>query len=197
MISEIIILIIIFIKKEEKFKGSVEIKWLIFKIFYKELNNFHTRDKHKKSDKDLKSDVSKDKDNTEDNKENKNITLKEGKEIISLLRKNSDRIFSFIITSISSIKLEKFDTNVILGLSSPVDTVKIVGSIWAFSAIPNSSKHFKLSAEPVFCTEKVDFESEIIFKIKLLKPAIKLINMLSRKSMIDLILKLRRLFNNA
>ncbi|WP_225370187.1 DUF2953 domain-containing protein [Methanobrevibacter arboriphilus] len=97
---------------------------------------------------------------------------------------------------LSSIELKSFKTHLILGFSSPVDTATILGYIWAFSAAPNMHKSFSLSAEPVFNREIMNFKSEISFKINLLKPALKIFKLLTKKSMIKLILKSRKLFKN-
>jgi len=203
MILEIIALLIVFIvlfvflflfiglkvninlnKKSTDFKGQIEIKWAFIKIFSKKFPDKDNGDKVDRNDGD-KSEI----------KSEKN-QFSGFKSLIPIIRKNFDDIVDLFLTCINSIKLEKFNTNILLGFSSPVDTVNVVGRIWAFSAIPNLSKHFYLSAVPVFTKETIDFNSEIALKINLLRPVGKLLRLLTKKSMIELILKSRKLSNN-
>lgn len=202
MILEIIAIIIVFIviflflflliglkvdldlnKENSDFKGQIEIKWAFIKILSKK---FPDNDNEDKVDK--KEDKRHDK--------NKKNQFNDFKSLISLIKKNFDDIIDLFSVCINSIKLKEFNTNISLGFSSPVDTVNVVGHIWAFSAIPNLSKHFYLSVEPVFTKETIDFNSKVTFKISLLRPTVKLLRLLTKKSMIELILKSRNLFNN-
>jgi len=183
-------------KESSDFKGQIEIKWAFIKIFSKKFPDNDTEVKvDKKEDKKRnKNNESKKTSEHDDNK--KKNQFNDFKSVIILIKKNFDDIFDLFFVCINSIKLEKFNTNISLGFSSPVDTVNVVAHIWAFSAIPNLSKHFYLSAVPVFTKETIDFNSELSFKINLLRPALKLLRLITKKSMIELILKLRKLSNN-
>lgn len=211
MILEIIAIIIIFIaiflflfllvglkvninlnKENSDFKGQIDIKWAFIKIFSK---NFP------ENDKDNEDETEDEADEIEDEKVNKkNESLKnqfnDFKDMLPLIKKNFDDIFELLLVCINSIKLEKFNSHISLGFSSPVGTVNVVGSIWAFQAVSNLSENFYLSVVPVFTHETIDFHSEIVFKISLLRPAGKLSRLLTKKSMIELIWKSRKLFNN-
>ena len=194
MILEIIAIIIVFIvillflflligmkvninlsKKDSNFEGLVEIKWIFIKIFSK---NFHEHD------------------DIEENNEKRENQFKDLKSLIQLIQKNFDDILDLLLTCIDSISLEKLYTNISLGFSSPVDTVNVVGHIWAFSSVFNLRKDFYLSAQPVFTKETIDFDSEICFKIHLLRPVVKLLNLLTKKSIIIFILESRKGVNN-
>ncbi|MEA4956943.1 hypothetical protein SDC9_07489 [bioreactor metagenome] len=225
LIIFIIILILIFLyfglniniflnKRGNDFKGQIEVKFSIFKIFSK---NFPDDEKNKKPENDKKENIkrksndikdknssedlddelnknnsAKDKDNVKDkNSKNK---LNEFRELFPLISTNFWDILDLIESLLYSVNLKKFKLHLILGFSSPVNTATTLGYIWAFSATPNLSKSFNLSAEPIFNKEIFDFESEIVFKISLLKPVLKIFKLLTKKSMIKLILKLRKFF---
>ena len=217
MILEIIAIIIIFIviclflflliglkvninlnKQNSDFKGQIEIKCGFIKIFSKNFPDKDNKDKlDKKEDKENKKNKSKKTSEYNENmdKIGKN-QLNVFKSLILLIKKNFDDILDLFSACINSVKLEKFNTNILLGLSSPVDTVNVVGSIWAFSAVSNLSKNFYLSAEPIFTKETIDFNTEIAFKISFLRPLGKLLRLLTKKSMIKFILESRKVFNN-
>lgn len=127
-------------KDDNDFNGIIEVRWTFIKIFSKNLND---------NDKDIKNKNKKD--NKRDKKNWRNLDL------YSLyLKIYFNDIFSFILVCINSISIKKFNTSLKLGFSSPVCTVKVVSYIWIFSAIPNRSKYFYLSAEPIFVKETVD-----------------------------------------
>lgn len=182
-------------KKGSDLKGIIEVNWAFIKIFSK-----HFPDKDNVNDKisDENNHKSKNGDNEIDNedKEEKKSRFNEFKTLIPPLKENFNDIFDFFLVCIKSINLEMFDTNISLGFSSPVDTTTLVGYIWAFSAVPNLSKRFYLSAEPVFTKETVDFDSKIIFKINLLRPFGNLLKLLTKKSILELVWKSKKLFNN-
>ena len=230
LIIFIIILLLIFLyvgldiniflnKKENGFKGHIEVKWSFIKIFSKnfpdiEENNKDSKNKDSKNNKDFKNGNNKvnnnintkdtdDEDSNDEKKEKNDKKDKKSKNkwnefktLFPLIKINFWDIIDLIKSILSSIELKRFKTHLILGFSSPVDTATILGYIWAFSATPNMHKSFSLSAEPVFNREIMNFKGEISFKINLLKPALKIFKLLTKKSMIKLILKSRKLFKN-
>ncbi len=130
-----------------------------------------------------------------DKKEDKS-TWEDIKPLIPLIRKNLDYIFDFLGTCLNSVSLKRFNTHIILGLSSYADTANKVGSIWAFSHVANLYDGFNLTAEPIFNKEAIDIDSEIIFKIRLLSLVKGILKLLTKKDMIKLILKARELSKN-
>lgn len=228
LIIFIIILLLIFLyvgldiniflnKKENDFKGHIEVKWSFIKIFSKNFPDIEENNKNSKNNKDSKNKNNKvnnkintkdtddkssndEKKEKNDKKERKDKKSKnkwnEFKTLFPLIKINFWDIVDLIKSILSSIELKSFKTHLVLGFSSPVDTATILGYIWAFSATPNMHKSFSLSAEPVFNREIMNFKSEISFKINLLKPALKIFKLLTKKSMIKLILKSRKLLKN-
>jgi hypothetical protein len=171
------------LKKEDNvFNGIIEIKCLCIKIYSKTFNSKNS----KHSDKNKISNF---------NVDNFMDKLLNFKKLIPNIRKNRSQIFAFCVICIKSIKLEKFNTHIVLGLHSPVDTSIILGYLWAFSAVFNSFNHFNLSGEPNYIKETVDFNSEIIFKLSLIKPLIGFLKLISNRSILNLIINLKRIFN--
>lgn len=204
-------------KKENDFKGHIEVKWSFIKIFSKNFPDTEENNKNSKNNKDSKNKNNKvnnkintkdtDYESSNDEKKEKNDKKSkkdkkskdkwnEFKTLFPLIKINFWDIVDLIKSILSSIKLKSFKTHLILGFSSPVDTATILGYIWAFSSTPNMHKSFNLSAEPVFNREAINFKSEISFKINLLKPALKIFRLLTKKNMIKLILKSRKLLKN-
>ena len=176
-------------KKDSEFKTDITVKWTAINIFSKKFSS-NNRNKEKNKDKIIEEEVKKiDESSEKSNKEKWN----EFKQLYSLIKPNIIPIFDFILICINSTKLEKFDTHILLGLSDFTDTATFTGYIWAFSALSNLSNHFSLTAEPIFTKEAIDFESEIIFKIKLLKPFFGVLNLFRRKTMLKLIWNLKAL----
>lgn len=179
-------------KEKNDFKGLFEIKFLNLKIFSKNFssNDFKTPKKEKNRSKDKNFKKTNSKKNNE--KQNKN-KWNDIKELIILLKENLNHFLNFINTCINSIKIEKFDAEILFGFNSYVDTATTVGYIWGLFEVLNGIKPFNLSAEPIFTKETLDFKSEIFFNINLLKPVLSFLKLFKRKSMFKLLFILRRL----
>jgi hypothetical protein len=173
-------------KKDNKFKAVITVKWTVINIFSKK---FPIPDENKK--KIENKSIEKEKKEIDQSKEKSSKKWKDFIQLYPLLKSNINPIFDYILICIDSIKLQKFDTHIIIGLSSFTDTATFTGYIWAFSTIPKLSDHFTLTAEPIFTKETIDFESEIIFKIKLLKPFLGILKLFTKKTMLKLIWNLR------
>jgi len=167
-------------KDEDGFNADITIKWIAINVFSKKL----TLD-------DLKNKNSEKKEIDEESEKSFKEMWNEFKRMYPLIKSNITPIFDFLNVCIHSVKLQKFNTHITLGLSSFSDTATYTGYIWAFSTVPNLSEHFNLTAEPNFTKEAIDFESEIIFKIKLLKPFFAMLKLIARKSMLKLIWNFR------
>ena len=178
-------------KENDEFKADITVKLIVISIFSKKFT-FDTNDiiKSLSQIKEEESDEKKEKTNKEDGNDLKQ-KLNDLKGLYPLITSNITYLFDFIAECIYSVQLQKFNTHISLGLSSFTDTATYTGYIWAFSAIPNLSNNFSLTAEPNFIEEAIDFESEIIFKIKLLKPFLATLKLFTRKSMLKLIWNLR------
>jgi hypothetical protein len=179
------------IKDDDGFKADITVKWIAITVFSKKFP-YTTEDKKKVEDREKKKKVKEKKAKKSEKKEKSNKEKWEDfKRLYPLIKPNIFPILDFFIVCIDSIKLQKFDTHISLGLSSFSDTAIYTGYIWAFSTVPNLSSHFNLTAEPNFTKEAINFESEIIFNIKLLKPFFAMLKLIVRKSMIRLMWNLR------
>jgi len=175
-------------KKDNEFKLDITVKWAAINIFSKKFS-YNNENNEENKDK-----IIEEKNKIDENNEKINIEKwNEFKKLYPLIKSNIIPIFDFMVVCINSIKLEKFNTHIIIGFSDFTDTATFTGYIWAFSTLPNLSNHFSLSAEPIFTKEAIDFESEIIFKIKLLKPFFAVLNLFRRKTMLKLIWNLKAL----
>ena len=176
-------------KKDNEFKIDITVKWVNINILSKKFSH-NNENKEKNKDKIIEEENKKIDENSEKiNKEKWN----ELKQLYPLIKSNINPVFDFMVVCINSIKLQKFDTHVIIGLSDFTDTAIFTGYIWAFSTFSNLSNHFNLTAEPIFTKETIDFESEIIFKINLLKPFLGALNLFRKKTMLKLIWNLKAL----
>lgn len=176
-------------KKNNEFKVAIGVKWLNINIFSKKFK-YNDENKKKIDKKPIKKENKKVDENKEKSTKEK---LKDFIQLYPLIKSNIIPIFDFIMICIDSIKLQRFDTDIQIGLSSFSDTATVTGYIWAFSSLLNLSNQFNLTAEPIFTRESIDFESQIIFKIKLLKPFLGVLNLFKRKTMIKLLWNLRAL----
>ena len=171
-----------FNKEGGLFKGSIQIRWLKIKII------------HKKFPEKEKKTIEKDVDDEKESKTPKTdkFEWEKLKTLFPLLKDAGPHIFKLILTILNSINLEKIYAHVILGFNSPADTAQNIGYFWAASSVINVYPIVNISAEPSFNQEKIDFKSHIIFKIRLFKPFIKLLQLFTKKSVIKLIWEIRR-----
>jgi hypothetical protein len=170
------------------FKTNIIVKWMTITIFSKTFTSINIENNKKNEDKANEKETKK---IAKKKKKTYKEKWKDFKQLYPLIKSNIAPILDFIIVCVDSIKLQKFNTHITIGLSSFTDTATFTGYIWAFSTIPNLSNHFNLTAEPNFTKEAIDFESEIIFKIKLLKPSFAILKLFARKTMLKLIWNLR------
>lgn len=88
----------------------------------------------------------------------------------------------FLNKFLKCVKVESLENHVILGLTSYSDTVKYIGYIWIVSLlISNTFPNAKLSAEPCFTEEIIDFKGKGNIKINLLKLIKPTLELLSKK----------------
>ncbi|KZX16454.1 hypothetical protein MBCUT_08400 [Methanobrevibacter cuticularis] len=177
----------------QEFDFNIRIKLFFINIYSK------TFPRNDRNEKDLKKKTSKEKTHgSENNKNDKNEGFKENwdnyKSLIPLMKENFSPIVDFFILAFRSIELEYFNTTIKLGLSNPSDTAISFGYIQILFLVFNSSKNLSFSAEPIFNKEVFEYDSEIIFKIKLFKPLLGLFRLFSKKSMLKLIWKIRSTF---
>ncbi|MDP1553501.1 MAG: DUF2953 domain-containing protein [Methanobacteriaceae archaeon] len=171
-----------FNKEGGLFKGSLEIRWFKIRII------------HKKFPEKEKKTIEKDVDDEKESKTPKTdkFEWEKLKSIFPLLKDAGPHIFKLILTILNSISLEKIYAHFILGFNSPADTAQNIGYFWAVSSVINVCPIVNIYAEPTFNQEKIDFKSHILFKIRLFKPFIKLLQLFTKKSVIKLIWEIRR-----
>jgi hypothetical protein len=156
-------------KEKENFDLYIEIKFLSLKIYSKRI----LKDKEPKSK----------------DKKNKN-TLKE---VLPLIKENLSKIAKLITIFIKSIKLEKFNGNLVFGFYSPVNTATTFVNINNIFTLLNFFNKCDLNLKADFTKEIFDFDSELVFQINLLKPFIAFLRFLTSKSGFKLINHLRKL----
>lgn len=187
-----------FKKKDTDFKLNIEVKWSFLKIFHKDIEKIEDL---------LSDDLEKPLEDEEENTENSSNENKDNifkrilkeikepdddiKELVSLIKVNLNPIFDFIKTCLRSVSLEKLYLDINLGLSSPVDTVLTVSRISTIFLMPNLNNRCEVYAEPVFTEEVIDFNSELNIKINLFKPFLKFLSLLKRRSILELIWKIK------
>jgi hypothetical protein len=176
-------------KNDNEIKADITVKLVAITIFSKKFSS-NNRNNEREENKTIEDETKKIDEGSEKNNKEK---WKELRQSYPLVKSNIVPIFDFIVVCINSIKLQKFDTHIIMGLSNFSDTAIFTGYIWGFSTILNLSNHFSLTAEPIFTKESIDFESELIFKIKLLKPFLGILKLFTRKTMLKLIWNLKDL----
>lgn len=177
-------------------KGLVEIRWFKIKLFTRKFPE-EKEEKEEKEDKDPKTDLSAKKEKSKEKKPSKSSKISklkwvDIKKILSLSGESLLHFMKFFKSLWGSINLEKFNFYLIFGLSSPVDTAKILGCFWAAAAVINLSPKADIFAEPSFLEEKIDFESDISFQVRLLGPFLALLRLLTRISVIKLLWEFRR-----
>jgi hypothetical protein len=173
-----------FNKEGKKFNSSIEIRWLFFKLFYKDFIN----DKVKNNDKVNVNSKSDDKINVK-SKNKKDIVeiFNSLKELISLIKINQKELISLIMKIIRSCNLEKFHFKLDFGFSSPYDTVMLFTNLQYIFTVANIYENCDLSAETNFNKEIFDFNGEILFKIRLILPFFGFLTLLSKKSGLKMI----------
>jgi hypothetical protein len=161
-------------KKKDDFNLDVEIKWLFFKIYHKKISKMDDlRGKHK-----------------ENSSSNNFDTLKK---ILPLIKNNMDKLSKLLIVFVKSIELEKLNGNLVFGFYSPVTTAITFASINNIFTIANIHNKSDLNVGADFTKEVLDFNSEVIFKIKLLKPIFAFLRFITTKSGFELIKQLRNM----
>lgn len=184
--------------------GLVEIRWFKIRLFAREFpeEKEDTEEKGDKEDKEKKPDISAEKEkSTKKSKEEKPSTYSklskfkwaDIKKILSLSGESFPHFLKFFKSLWGSVNLERFDFYLIFGLSSPVDTAKILGCFWAAASAINLSPKADIFAEPSFVEEKIDFESHITFQVRLIRPFMALLRLLTRISVLKLLWEFRRL----
>ncbi len=174
-------------------KGLVEIRWFKIRLFTRKF----PEERVENEDKEQKTEISSEKEKSKDEKPSKSSKLSKFKwedinKILSLSGESLHHFLKFFKSLWGSIKLERFNFYLIFGLSSPVDTAKILGCFWAAATVINLSTKADIFAEPSFLEEKIDFESEISFQVRLLGPFLALLRLLTRISVIKLLWEFRR-----
>jgi hypothetical protein len=174
-------------------KGLVEIRWFKIRLFTRKF----PEEKEEKEDKDQKTDLSVEKEKSKEKKPSKSSKISklkwvDIKKILSLSGESLLHFMKFFKSLWGSINLERFNFYLIFGLSSPVDTAKILGCFWAAAAVINLSPKADIFAEPSFLEEKIDFESDISFQVRLLGPFLALLRLLTRISVLKLLWEFRR-----
>ncbi|MDO9046061.1 MAG: hypothetical protein Q7U35_12290 [Methanobacteriaceae archaeon] len=177
-------------------KGLVEIRWFKIKLFTRKFPE-EKEEIDEKKDKEQKTDLAAEKEKSKEEKFSKSSKLskfkwEDIKKILSLFGESLPHFLKFFKSLWVSINLEKFNFYLIFGLSSPVDTAKILGCFWAAAAVINLSPKADIFAEPSFLEEKIDFESDISFQVRLLGPFLALLRLLTRISVIKLLWEFRR-----
>lgn len=175
-----------FNKDGGKLNSQLEVRWLKIRFIRREF----PEEKEEK----IKKAIAKEKLEEEPEKPSKprKWDLNDIKRIFSLFLESWPEFFNLLHQLWKSIKLENFNVHFILGLDSPVDTVKTVGYIWAASSLINMSQKVNISAQPSFDEEKIDLEGDISFGIRFLGPFLALLRMLTKKSVLKLLWELRR-----
>jgi len=192
-----------FIKDGGIVKGLFEIRWFKIKLFTRNFpeEKEYEEEKRETEDKEQETDISTEKEkSTQKSKEEKpskssklnKFKWEDIKKILSLSGESLPHFLNFFRSLWGSIKLERFNFYLIFGLSSPVDTAKILGCFWAAAAIINLSPKADIFAEPSFVEEKIDFESDISFQVRLLSPFIALLRLLTKISVLKLLWEFRR-----
>ncbi|MDR3290582.1 MAG: hypothetical protein LBT10_00375 [Methanobrevibacter sp.] len=160
-------------KEKDDFNLDVEIKWLFFKIYHKKISkmdDFGGNNNHK------------------ENSSSNNL-----KKILPLIKNNIGKLSKLLIVFIKSIELEKLNGNLIFGFYSPVTTAITFASINNIFTMANIHNKSDLNVGADFTKEVLEFNSEIIFKIRLLKPIFAFLRFITTKSGFELIKQLRNL----
>ena len=119
---------------------------------------------------------SKDKEESEDEKENGEIDFKE---LYKLAKPCFEDLKVFIKSFFNSIKASRLDNHLIFGMDSYADTGKYIGIIWAVLANVNMMhEKLRLSAEPSFNGSVLDcygINNIEIYPLKLIVPGVRLL----------------------
>jgi hypothetical protein len=184
-------------------KGLVEIRWFKIRLLTRKFpeEKEDGEEKGETEDKEQKKDISAEKkkslEKSKDEKPSKSSKLskfkwEDIKKILSLSAESLPHFLKFFKSLWGSINLERFNFYLIFGLSSPVDTAKILGCFWAAASVINLSPKADIFAEPSFVEEKIDFESDISFQVRLIGPFIALLRLLTKISVLKLLWEFRR-----
>ena len=153
-------------KIDDKFEGSVKI--LILKKI-----NVHT----------IKINDDNKEDNEPEDKKDRNI-----KETLELAKPCLEYIKVFVKKLFNSIKVEKLENHLIIGFSNYADTGEYIGYIWTvFSILNTIIPNSRLTAEPSFKGEIINFKGYASININILKLIKPLIDLLLKKEIRALI----------
>ncbi|MDD2643766.1 MAG: hypothetical protein PHC65_03710 [Methanobacteriaceae archaeon] len=166
--------------KNTEINAIISIKILKLKIFNKRFNNKQTQNELSTS---------------EEPEKNKTKTplkdkINEIKPLIPLIKNSKKILINFLKIIRQSIKLNKFETHTSLGLYDYVDTVKIVGFLSMLNILPNLSKKVSITTEALFGEEIIKSNGKISFKIRLFKPFLGLLKLISDKNIREIIKKI-------
>ena len=134
-----------------KVDGYFKITWMKIKLVKREI-------KSEKTPKDIKKEG-------KIEEKNKELNLKKITRIISLFWESLPHIIKIFKAFLKSVKIEQIYIRAIIGLGSPVDTVKTCGHLWSLEALLKVFPYINLLIEPDFQKEMI--ETEITLKIKL------------------------------
>ena len=166
--------------KNTEINAIISIKILKLKIFNKRFNNKQTQNELSTS---------------EEPEKNKTKTplkdkINEIKPLIPLIKNSKEILKNFLKICRKSIKLNNFETHISLGLYDYVDTVKIVGFLSMLNILPNLSKKVSITTEALFGEEIIKSNGKISFKIRLFKPFLGLLKLISDKNIREIIKKI-------
>lgn len=161
--------------KNTKFNILINLKFLNFNLFKKEI----PKEKNEKKDN---SQVK--------NKKSIYEKYNEIKPLLITIKKSKKELINYLKIFYNSITLKKFNNYMEIGLSNYVDTAEIIGLISVLNIFPNLSDKFFLKTEPKFGEEILFVKGELYFKISLLKPILGILKLITYKNIREIIKKI-------
>lgn len=161
--------------KNTKFNILINLKFLNFNLFKKEI----PKEKNEKKDN---SQVK--------NKKSIYEKYNEIKPLLITIKKSKKELINYLKIFYNSITLKKFNNYMEIGLSNYVDTAEIIGLISVLNIFPNLSDKIFLKTEPKFGEEILFVKGELYFKISLLKPILGILKLITYKNIREIIKKI-------
>jgi hypothetical protein len=194
-------------KNGGRVEGLFELKWLKVRIFKKDFpeeEKLEVDEEEKISEKieekekaEEKEKLKKEKKTLDEKKKDKKEKRKwkwdDIKKILKLVFASGNYFIQFLGDILKSISLDRFNMHLILGMDSTSDTATYVGYIWATASLLNLSPPVHISAEPSFFNQRMDGELFLELEIRLIRPLLATLRLLSRKPVLKLLWELRKL----